>query len=176
MARSTAATTSLDSRFIRKVLFVPGIVVAMALLWKLAMALLLAVASVIITVLVRSLADPIRDRTGLSTGLSIALAAVAILEVLSGAGWLLGSTISAQVAILADRLPASVAEVETRIATLPFGSQLANRLDGAGSASSLGRCQLPSDVVPLGKPVRRISSSATDELPLDSRHRHRLLP
>ncbi len=123
MARSTAATTSLESGFIRKVLFVAGIIVVMALLWKLATVVLPAFASVIITVLIRSLADSIRDRTGLSTGLSIALAAVAILEVLSGAGWLFGSTISAQVATLADRLPASVAEVETRIAALPFGSR-----------------------------------------------------
>lgn len=136
MTRSSSRT-DVDPRFIRKVLFIAAVIVGMALLWKLATVLLLAFASVIIAVLVRSLADPIRARTGLSTGLSIAVAAVAILAVLSGSAWLFGSTISNQVATLADRLPASLAELETRIATLPFGDQLASRLDGAGSTSSL---------------------------------------
>jgi predicted PurR-regulated permease PerM len=137
MTRSTSSATGLDAGFIRKVLFIAAVIVGMALLWKLATVLLLAFAAVIIAVLVRSLADPIRERTGLSTGLSIAVAALAILAVLSGSAWLFGSTISNQVATLADRLPASLAELETRIATLPFGDQLASRLDGAGSTSSL---------------------------------------
>jgi len=137
MTEDTHPIAGLNPAFIHKVLFIAGGFVLLALVWKLATVLLLAFASVIIAVLIRSLADPIRTRTSLSTGLSIALASVTILAVLTGAGWLFGSTISAQIETLADRLPASLAELETLIGALPFGSQLASRLDGAGATSSL---------------------------------------
>jgi len=137
MTKDTRFITGLNPGFIQQVLFIAGTFVLLALLWKLATVLLLVFASVIIAVLIRSLADPIRARTGLSTGLGIALAAGTILAILVGAGWLFGSTISAQVETLSDRLPASLVELEALIAELPFGSQLVSRLNGTQATSSL---------------------------------------
>jgi predicted PurR-regulated permease PerM len=105
----------------------------LALLLKLTSVLLLAFAAVIIAVLVRSLADPIRAVTKLPTGVSIALATLTILAVLSGAGWLFGSTIAAQVDTLAERIPGSLTELQALLKTLPFGSQLAEQLNGGGT-------------------------------------------
>jgi predicted PurR-regulated permease PerM len=122
-----------DTAFMRRVLFIVGVVVLLALLLKLTSVLLLAFAAVIIAVLVRSLADPIRAVTKLPTGVSIALATLTILAVLSGAGWLFGSTIAAQVDTLAERIPGSLTELQALLKTLPFGSQLAEQLNGGGT-------------------------------------------
>lgn len=118
-------------------MMVAGLVVLLALLFKLTTVLLLAFAAVIIAVLVRSLADPIRAVTPLPTGVSIGMAAIAILAALCGAGWLFGSTIAAQVDTIANRLPDSLGELKALIRTLPFGSEIADQLNGGGSLPDL---------------------------------------
>ncbi|MBU1385701.1 MAG: AI-2E family transporter [Alphaproteobacteria bacterium] len=137
MSEPTRPSPGLDARFVHRALFIAGLIVLMAFVWKLATVLLLAFAAVIIAVLVRSLADPIRERTGLGTGLSLILASLTILAVLAGSGWLFGSTVAAQIDTLADRIPRSLAELEALLATLPFGPQLAGQLDGVGAAPDL---------------------------------------
>jgi len=132
MTDETKPQTDNDSRFMRRVLLIAGLAAVLALLLKLIPVLLLAFAAVIIAVLVRSLADPIRAVTRLPTGVSIAAATIAILAGLGGAGWLFGSTVSAQVEALANRLPGSLTELKALIETLPFGSQIADQLNGGG--------------------------------------------
>ncbi|WP_396594511.1 AI-2E family transporter [Brevundimonas sp. R86498] len=119
--------------FVHKALFIAGLIIVLALAWKLAGVLLLAFAAVIIAVLVRSLADPIRERTGLGTGLSLTLASSIIMIVLVASGWLFGSTITSQLDALADRIPRSLDELETLLEALPFGREIASRLNGAAT-------------------------------------------
>lgn len=121
----------LDPAFVHKAFFVAGLIVVLALAWKLAGVLLLAFASIIIAVLVRSLADPIRARTGLGPGLSLFLASAIILGVLVASGWLFGSTIASQLDALANRIPRSLDELEMFLEALPFGREIAGRLNGA---------------------------------------------
>lgn len=133
MSDAPQPTRPLDPAFVHKALFIAGLIIVLALVWKLAGVLLLAFASVIIAVLVRSLADPIRERTGLGTGLSITLASFIILAVLVASGWLFGSTIVSQLDALADRIPRSLDELETLLEALPFGQEIASRLNGTAT-------------------------------------------
>lgn len=127
----------MERDFVRKSVFVAGLVVVLLALWKLAGVILLAFAAVIIAVMLRSLSDPIGRVTGLPAGVSLAGAAAAIGAVLAGAGWLFGSTVAEQVDGLAERLPQSLVELEALLRSLPFGEQLAAGLSGAGAASDL---------------------------------------
>lgn len=137
MSETAPPAPAVDPTFVRRALFLAGLVALLALFLKLTPVLLLAFAAVIIAVLVRSLADPIRRRTGLPTGVSIALASLAILAVLVSSGWLFGSTVAAQIDSLANRIPGSLAELESLLETLPFGSQLAGQLNGAGTSPDI---------------------------------------
>lgn len=137
MTENIRRRPGVEATFVRRTLFVAGLVILLALALKLASVFLLAFAAVIIAVLIRSLADPISSRTGLSTGLSIALASITILAVLSGSAWLFGSTVAAQVDSLADRLPRSLVELEALLETLPFGTQLAGQLNENGASPDI---------------------------------------
>lgn len=131
---------ALDRVFVRRVLFVVAVVVLVFLAWRLVNVFLLAFGAVIVAVMLRSLADPIDRRTPLNKGLSLLAAGLIIVAVLAGAGWLFGNTVSAQVTELTRTLPASVAELQQRVATLPFGAELLGQLQGGGGgmASRLG--------------------------------------
>lgn len=133
MSDTPRPASRLDPAFAHKAFFIAGLIIVLALVWKLAGVLLLAFASVIIAVLVRSLADPIRARTGLGTGVSLTLASSIILGVLVASAWLFGSTIVSQVDALADRIPRSLDELATLLEALPFGREIASRLNGAAT-------------------------------------------
>lgn len=150
----------MDRTFVRRVLFVFAAAVLLLLAWKLASVLLLAFGAVIIAVLLRSIANPIRDHTPLNDGLSLLAAVLVIVLVLLGAGWLFGSTISAQVSELSRTLPQSIAQLQQRIAQAPFGEELLSQLDRAdGEASRLGGL-----LGRLGGLVMSFASAATELL------------
>ncbi|MBW3560245.1 MAG: AI-2E family transporter [Proteobacteria bacterium] len=138
--REASATKALDRTFVRRTLFVFAVAGLTFLAWRLVNVFLLAFGAVIVAVLLRSLADPIQKRTPLGGGLSLLAGGLLVVAVLAGAGWLFGSTISGQVAQLSQSLPASIGEVQARIAALPFGQEILAQLQsgGGGMASRLG--------------------------------------
>jgi len=129
---------ALDRTFVRRVFFILAVAALALLAWRLINVLLLAFGAVIVAVLLRSLADPIQKRTPLGNGLSLLAAALLIVGVLAGAGWLFGSVVSAQVTQLSRTLPTSVAALQEDVARLPFGPELMGQLQGGGVGSRLG--------------------------------------
>lgn len=130
---------ALDRVFVRRVLFVFATGALIYIGWRLVNVFLLAFGAVIVAVMLRSLADPIHRRTPLNNGLSLVSAGLIIVGALAAAGWLFGSTVSAQVQQLSSSLPQSVGALQQRIAGLPFGEELLAGLQGgSGVASRLG--------------------------------------
>lgn len=122
------ARDGLDGRFIGRTLVVAAVVAGMFLLWQLTSVLLLFFGAVIVAVILRSVTDPLEKRLKLNGGVALALAALIIVGVLVGAGWLAGALMSEQVQALVAMLPNSLEEVRQRLQTLPFGDQIASEL------------------------------------------------
>lgn len=132
----TVQRRAITRSFARRTWFQFAVAVFLIICWQLADVLLLAFGAVIVAVLLRSLADPIRDRTPLNDAASLATAALLILGVLVGAGWLFGATVSGQVGELLDRMPRTSDELRALLRGLPFGGQLADQLGDPGSLAS----------------------------------------
>jgi predicted PurR-regulated permease PerM len=91
---------------------------------------------VVVAAVFRSIAAPIQSRTRLNEKLSLALAVLVVLAALVACGWLFGAVLAGQLQDLAGRLPNSMAELQTLARTLPFGDQIAARLDDVRDLSA----------------------------------------
>lgn len=132
------AHPSISRAFVRRTWYVLAAIVALAVAWQLASVVLLVFSAIIVAVMLRSISDPIRDRTPLGDKSSLIVAALVLLGVLAGAGWLFGATVNRQIEGLLDRLPRSPAELEVLLRRLPLGGLVADELeDPAGLASRL---------------------------------------
>jgi predicted PurR-regulated permease PerM len=126
----------LSRQFVRRTWYQFAVAALLFLSWQLADVALLVFAAVIVAVVLRSLADPIRNHTPLNDGVSLAAAALLILAVLAGAGWLFGATVSAQTQDLMDRMPKSPEELRALLQRLPLGDALAGQVTDIGSWAS----------------------------------------
>ena len=136
MAASSASSSS-DRLFLRRAALVLAALVALYLLWQLSGALLLAFGAVIVAVLLRTIADPISERTPVPDGAAVVIAALTVVALLAAAVWLFGSVIANQTRELVANLPTSAAELQSMVASWPFGEQIA-RLDGSGLMGGAG--------------------------------------
>nr|WP_281246048.1 AI-2E family transporter [Brevundimonas viscosa] len=91
----------------------------------------MAFGAVIVAVLLRTIADPIAERTPVPDGAAVVIAALTVVALLSAAVWLFGSVIASQTRELVSSLPSSAAELQSMVASWPFGEQI-TRLDGSG--------------------------------------------
>ena len=133
-----ASSSSSDDRlFLRRTALVLAAVAGLWLLWQLSGPLLLAFGAVIVAVLLRTIADPIAERTPSPDGAAVVIAALTVVALLSAAVWLFGSVIASQPRELVAILPSSAAELQSMVASWPFGEQIA-RLDGSGLVGGAG--------------------------------------
>lgn len=88
---------------------------AFALLWFLFDVLLLAFAAVLLAVVIRAPTDWLQRRTPLPSGVALALVLVAIVALLTAAGWLLGGAITQQVGELVEQLPQMLTRVRQQL-------------------------------------------------------------
>lgn len=91
----------------------------------------------IVAVLLRTIADPIAERTPVPDGAAVVIAALTVVALLSAAVWLFGSVIASQTRELVSSLPSSAAELQSMVASWPFGEQI-TRLDGSGLVGGAG--------------------------------------
>lgn len=110
-------------------LFLVGVAIVALVAWRLIDVMLLVFGSILVAVLLRSLSSPIHRHTPLPEGLSLLAAGLIIIGLLSGAGWLFGSTITEQVQELIDSLPQSSEELQARLVQFPMGDQIAAQLE-----------------------------------------------
>ncbi len=97
------------------------------LLWVALDILFVAFAGVLLAVLLRALADPLRKWTGWPLGVSLAVTIVTLLAIISGAVWLGGERIVAQVQDLIDRLPQAVQQLRDQINHTTWGRAVIDR-------------------------------------------------
>jgi predicted PurR-regulated permease PerM len=119
-----------------------GIGALFLLAWQVRHVLLLLFGAIVIAVVLRSIASPFRDRLNFPDWAALLASVLTVAGVLGMAGWLVGSEVSAQVAVLADQLPAAWEDLERRFAGTLVGEMmeaLRAQVNGAGIVSSLGR-------------------------------------
>ena len=136
---SNASEQADGGRFLRRLLLA-ALVVALALLvWEWRQVLLLVFGSVLIAVGLHAIADPLAARTPLNTSLSLALAALLVLAVLVGVGWLFGAQIAGQMDTLGEKLPKAWEGARNRLEGLPGGGAVVREVDSIiGGAQSGG--------------------------------------
>ena len=142
MTQSSAsrAGSALSPASVRRILFLVGVGIVLLAAWQLLDVLLLAFGAVIVAVVLRSLSEPIEKHTPLGQGSSLAAAGLLIVVLFTGAGWLFGATVSAQVEDLTERLPKTPAEFRAVVGELPMADTIMAQVNGfdlqsAGSAA-----------------------------------------
>jgi predicted PurR-regulated permease PerM len=133
---ATRPPPALDRAFVRRTAFVFAVAAALFLAWRLASVLLLLFGAVVVAAVFRSIAAPIQSRTRLNEKLSLALAVLVVLAALGACAWLFGAVLAAQLQDLAGRLPSSMAELQALARSLPFGEQIAARLNDVSDLSA----------------------------------------
>jgi predicted PurR-regulated permease PerM len=124
-----AAPRSGEDRFLRRVLIVTGLAVAIFLLWTWRNVALLLFLAILIAVGLHGIAKPIAARTPLSQGWALALAGLIVVSVLAGIGWLFGAQVGAQIVELSERLPEAVTSLQERIYGDPIGARIARQIE-----------------------------------------------
>lgn len=120
----------------RRTAFQFAVAAALFIAWQLASVVVLVFGAVVAAVLFRSLADPIRDRTGLGDRWALAVAVLIVVAVIGGSAWLFGALLTAQFTELSSRLPHSMADLQGKVAALPFGDRLAPQLNQTGDLAA----------------------------------------
>ena len=108
-----------DTAFIRRVLIFVGIVAFAAALYVLSDILLLIFGSILVAVVLRAIARPIEKATSMNEKLALVIALLGVFALVGLAGYLFGSKISAQLAIVFQSLPEAAEQLSK---TIPVSS------------------------------------------------------
>lgn len=116
------------------------IVVLVLVAWKAVPALLLIFVAFLIAVLLGGLAAAVAKRTGLSHGLALGVSGLAILLILAGAFWFVGSGLVEQVAEVGQALPEGLRRAEeiVRSWAADLGIELPTASEALPSAGEMG--------------------------------------
>lgn len=125
-----AAASLSQSEFLKRVLIVVAVAALALLLWRLVSVLLLIFGAVVFAVLLRALSEPLCRWTGLPPGAALAAVVVALVALLTGAGWLFGSEIRAQWAELGARAPAAWERARQQLEAFTAGERLLETMRG----------------------------------------------
>jgi predicted PurR-regulated permease PerM len=109
-----------------------AIAAAAFLLWQLRDALMMSFGGIVIAVLLVASADLLRRFLPLPHRWAVTVAAILVLAVILGFGWLMGTQIRSQFNELIEALPRGVQEIENRLGIPLFE-------DGAGAAAGSGQ-------------------------------------
>lgn len=144
MARpDPAGALGLDAAFVKRVLFVLGLIALAYLLYRLIDVFLLVFGAVVVAVLLRAIADPLRARAGLPNVAAVLVAVLAVVAILGLSGWLFGRQVEAQAAVLADTLPAAWERVQGQIRASPLGARLLDDVQSAGGQAGRALAMAP---------------------------------
>jgi predicted PurR-regulated permease PerM len=124
--------------FARRALIVILLVALALLFWEWRSVLLLVFAAVLIGVGLHAIADPLAARTPLNKTWSLALAALIVLGVLIGIGWLFGAQIAGELNTIGERLPQAWSTARDRLGQLPGGPAIVRQLEGLANGEGGG--------------------------------------
>lgn len=128
-----------------RVLVAIGLAAALVLLWQMRQVLLVLFGGFVFAVIIAAAGDLVARVTRLPHRWAVVLGCVLILALLSGAGWLVGGAVAAQLDDLRDRVPAALRSVEAWLTMYPVGAQVV---------------ELWQDLMSDGLPLNRLVSAA----------------
>jgi predicted PurR-regulated permease PerM len=126
-----------DTRFVRRVVVVIGLVALAFVAWKLREVLLMLFGAVVVASIVRAIADPISRWSRLPSGVAVALAALIIFAIIGSVVWLIGGMFAEQFDVLTKTLPQSIDKLQAWIAELGLTTQLQNWRAAISSGSGI---------------------------------------
>jgi predicted PurR-regulated permease PerM len=108
----TDPPSTIEGRFVRRVLIVVAIAAGVLLLWQLRTVLVLLFGAVVMGTIVRTIAEPFSKHLRLPDGIAVLISVLLIVAVLAGVVWLLGQQIAAQTDALTQSLPTALDRVD----------------------------------------------------------------
>lgn len=124
------ARDSLERRTFRATAVVLATLAGAYVLWLLTDLLLLLFACALVSLILLTISNAIRRRTRLPFAVSLALSVFGLLALIGGGFAFFGTTIQAEFAELATRLPAAWADFQARLRTSPLGASILERAPG----------------------------------------------
>ena len=128
--------------FLRRVLLVAGVAIAVVVLWSLHEILLLVFAAALLATVLRGLSELIARYTRLPNAAAFAMAIVLTLGCLFAAAWLFGAQLQAQANALAERLPQAIDSLYAWLERQPWFPSVAAHLQAPpqnGAAGGIAR-------------------------------------
>jgi predicted PurR-regulated permease PerM len=116
------------------VLVAVTIIAAVYLLWQIRFALLTVFAAALLAVLLLALADQLRRLVPMRRGWALGITSAAILVLIAGLIWLVGSNVRSQFDELWDALPQAASSIEQR-----WGVEVSEAIEPQGGADAAGR-------------------------------------
>lgn len=129
-------------RFATLSLTAVAIAAAAFLLWQLRDALMMAFGAIVVAVLLVAFADLLRFLS-LSHRWAVTVAAILVLAIILGFGWLMGTQIRSQFNELIEALPRGVQEIENRLG-FPLFEDGAGAAAGSGEGVAAGQDEAPA--------------------------------
>ncbi len=121
---------NLERRVFRSTVVVIATATAAYLLWVLVDLLLLLFACSLVSLILLKITNAIRRRSRLPFAIALTLSVLALIIVIGGAFAFFGTTMQAEFAELASRLPAAWADVQARMANSRIGAAILERAQG----------------------------------------------
>lgn len=116
------------SDFFKRTLIVVGVVATPILVWYLFGVILMTFGAVILAMLLRLVAEPLMRRLRLPEFVALAIAAIVVLVVIGGTGYLFGSRISNEFQDVMRRTTSASAAIEKSVQGSAFGNYLVQHL------------------------------------------------
>lgn len=128
-----------DDDFVRRALIVVGLAAIAFIVWQLRYVLVLLFGAVVIATIFRAVASPFTKYLRLPEVAAVLLAAILVIGLFVGAGWLFGSQISAQADLLADSIPSALDRLDQWLGGVHLADQLRTWASNFGQGDIVSR-------------------------------------
>lgn len=127
-----------EDRFLRRVLLVFLVAVAVLILWRLSEVLVVAFGAVLLSLVLRGIGAWIGKLLGIQTPIAIAMVVLVMVALLALLAWLFGSQVHGQLEDIAKQLPQIVDQLTGRLSQEPLGQYLIQHAGGVNISGATG--------------------------------------
>ena len=124
-------------RFVRRTCIVLALAAVVFLAWQLRLVLVLLFGAAVVAIIFEAIAAPLTKLFRLPHVLAVSVAAVFVLALIIGVGWLFGGQIAGEVDTLAQEIPRALARLDGWIRGAHVGHQLQTWLSHFGSSGDI---------------------------------------
>jgi predicted PurR-regulated permease PerM len=127
-----------DDRFMRRLLAVVLVAIAIVIVWRLSAILVIVFGAVLLSLVLRGLAGKLGAAFGIGTDFAIGVVVLALVVLLSLFAWLFGSQVHDQFVEIAKQLPQIVDQLMARINQEPLGQSILQHVGGFNFSGATG--------------------------------------